>query len=342
MKHRSSSLSFGFLVGLVVASVAFAFLKPSGGGSDLGVKRMKLAHNLPTTHPVHAGLVYFAERVEFYSDGKLHFEVYPNGQLGNEPQSLEQIQTGTLDATKVGSATLGSFVPVTKVFSLPYIFRSEAHYWNVLNGEVGKEILAELSVNAAGNDSQLRGLTFYDSGSRNFYAKRAIRTPADLKGLKIRVMNDPVAMDMVAALGASPTPISFGELYTALQQGVVDGAENNPPSFVTSRHFEVIKAFSFDHHSRNPDILIMSAKTWEKLSDVERGWIETAAAESSVFQRQAWAAGVEASLQTMRKEGVTILEPDLQPFIEATAGVRAKYGAGDLKALMEQIGKVSD
>jgi len=306
------------------------------------VKRMKLAHNLPTTHPVHAGLEYFAERVEILSGGELAFELFPNAQLGNEPQSLEQLQAGTLDATKVGSATLGSFVPVTKVFSLPYLFRSEAHFWNVLNGEVGEGILERLSINAAGNDSQLRGLAFYDAGSRNFYAKRSIKSPADLEGLKIRVMNDPVAMDMVSALGGSPTPISFGELYTALQQGVVDGAENNPPSFVTSRHLEVTKEFSLNHHSRNPDILIFSAQTWDELSEIERGWIKQAAQESSIFQRKAWAEGVESALEIMREEGVRIYEPDLQPFFEATAGVREKYGSGALKTLVDQIGKVSD
>ncbi|MEN8662957.1 MAG: TRAP transporter substrate-binding protein [Lentimonas sp.] len=342
MNSKTSYLSFGFLVGLIAACTICAFLRPSNTSTGSAEKRMKLGHNLPTTHPVHAGLEYFVERVFLHSGGQLNFDIFPNGQLGNEPQSLEQIQAGTLDATKVGSATLGSFVPVTKVFSLPYLFRNEAHYWNVLNGDIGHDILQRLSMNADGQDSQLRGLTFYDSGSRNFYTKRPINTPADLEGLKIRVMNDPVAMDMVAALGASPTPISFGELYTALQQGVVDGAENNPPSFVTSRHLEVIKDFSFDHHSRNPDILIFSAKIWEQLSDIERGWIEEAAEESSAFQRKAWATGVEESLAEMRAQGVTILEPDLKPFIEATAGVRAKYGAGELQSLLEQIGDTSD
>lgn len=231
---------------------------------------------------------------------------------------------------------------MTKVFSLPYLFRSESHYWNVLNGEVGKDILARLSVNASGSDSQLRGITFFDAGSRNFYAKRAIQSPADLKGLKIRVMNDPVAMDMVSALGGSPAPISFGELYTALQQGVVDGAENNPPSFVTSRHLEVIKEFSFDHHSRNPDILIFSAQTWDQLSEQEQAWIQQAAQESSDFQRKAWAAGVDSSLEMMREAEVRIYEPDLKPFIEATAGVRAKYAVGELKTLVDAVGKVTD
>ncbi len=186
-------------------------------------------------------------------------------------------------------------------------------------------------MNDAGQSSGMRGLTYYDSGSRNFYGKRPVLSPDDLKGVKIRVQNDPVAMDMVSALGGAPTPVAWGELYTALQQGVVDGAENNPPSFVTSRHFEVCQDFSFDHHSRVPDIL---------LSGQERNWLLQAARESSVFQRQAWSAEVRKSLDLMRAEGVRIHEVDLTPFIDATRSVRDKYAAGPLKELKELMGRI--
>jgi TRAP-type C4-dicarboxylate transport system substrate-binding protein len=153
-------------------------------------------------------------------------------------------------------------------------------------------------------------------------------------------MNDPVAMDMVSALGGAPTPVSWGELYTALQQGVVDGAENNPPSFVSSRHFEVCKFFSFDHHSRIPDVLVISSQTWSELSGQERSWVLQAARESSIFQREAWDAAVEESLQLMRDEGVEILEVPIEPFMQATESVRQKYAKGAIQKLMAAIQSV--
>lgn len=293
--------------------------------------------SLPTNHPVHAGIQHFADRIEYYSGGSIQIDVFPNGQLGSETQSLEQMQSGTLDAAKVGAATLGSFVPVAKVFSLPYIFRDHEHFWAVLNGEVGQELLDLLATNAAGKPSGFRGLTYFDAGSRNFYAKKPILSPGDLEGMKIRVMNDPVAIDMMKALGASPTPISWGELYTALQQGVVDGAENNPPSFVTSRHYEVCQEFSFDRHSQVPDVLIVSEQTWSSLSEEEKGWFRRAAAEASERQREAWAQGVQEALAAMQEKGVTIHEVDLQPFVDATESVREKYAQGEIRAILKRI-----
>ena len=337
---KKAQLTLGFLVGLVVASLLFAIIPSAGGDGD--IMRMKIAHTLPTSHPVHAGIEYFAERAAFHSGGRLQVDIFPNGQLGSESQTLEQMQSGTLDMAKVGGATLGSFVPVAKVFSLPYLFRSSEHYWSVLNGELGRELLDLLATNDAGGTSGFRGLTYYDAGSRNFYAKKPITHPDQLEGMKIRVMNDPVAIDMVKAMGASPTPISWGELYTALQQGVVDGAENNPPSFVTSRHFEVCKHFSFDHHSRIPDVLVISERTWLALSEEEQGWLRRAAMESTEFQRAAWAAGVDEALKVMAAEGVTIHQVDPAPFMEATESVRAKYATGQMQSLVERIQAVSD
>jgi len=337
---KKAYLTFGFLIGATCASLFFAFLKP-GAVQNKNVKIMNIAHGLPTNHPVHKGIEYFADRVEFYSGGSLQFEVFPNGQLGSETQTLEQMQSGTLDAAKLGGATLGSFTPTAKVFSLPYLFRSGDHYWAVLNGEIGQDLLDSLSRNAAGKPSGFRGLSYYDAGSRNFYAKKAITKPEDLKGLKIRVMNDPVAIDTMKALGASPTPISWGELYTALQQGVVDGAENNPPSYVSSRHFEVCKEFSFDHHSRIPDVLMISEDTWSALSEEEQEWVQKAASESSDYQRQAWEQGVNDALAQMEAEGVTIHEVDIEPFIEATESVREKYAEGEVKDYMSRIQAVT-
>jgi tripartite ATP-independent transporter DctP family solute receptor len=339
---NKACLTFGFLSGLVAASFLFAMIKPTGGDGVGDVTRLRIAHALPTSHPVHAGIEYFSERAAYHSDGRLQVNIFPNGQLGNEPQTLEQMQSGTLDIAKIGGATLGSFVPVAKVFSLPYLFRSSEHYWNVLNGDLGQEMLDMLATNEAGRPSGFRGLTYYDAGSRNFYAQKPLTHPDDLRGMKIRVMDDPVAIDMMRAMGASPTPISWGELYTALQQGVVDGAENNPPSFVSSRHFEVCKHFTFNHHSRIPDVLVVSERTWTYLSKEQQGWLQKAAAESKEFQRRAWEAGVDEAIEQMKAEGVTIHEADIAPFMEVTRGVREKYATGVIRSLVERIQAVAD
>ena len=278
-----------------------------------------------------------AERAAELSNGQLKLEIYHSEQLGNETQCLEQVQAGTLAVTKVSAAALGSFVRRMNVFSLPYLFRGEDHFWAVMDGKIGRELLQDLRLNDTGQPSGFHGLCYYDSGSRNFYASFPIQTVDDLAGKKFRVMNDPVAMDMVQALGASPTPISFGELYTALKQGVVDGAENNPPSFVTSRHFEICKHFAFDHHSRIPDVLIVSQTTWDQLSGQEQRWLEQAALESSEFQRKLWKEENARSIERMKQEGVTIYEVDPAEFRARTKSVRERHAAGELGELARRI-----
>jgi tripartite ATP-independent transporter DctP family solute receptor len=200
---------------------------------------LKLAHGLPTDHPVHLAMVFMADRAEELSEGKLTVEVYPAGQLGSEQQCVELLQIGSLAITKVSAAAMESFAEAYKVFGLPYVFRSKEHTNKVLDGEIGRELLVSTE------DKWIHGLCYYDAGSRSFYTKdRPINHPDDLSGLKIRVMQSITAVEMMRALGGSATPITWGELYTALQSGVVDGAENNPPSLYTSRHYEVCKYYS--------------------------------------------------------------------------------------------------
>ncbi len=275
------------------------------------VKVLKLAHSLDPSHPVHKAMVYMADRCKELSGGKLQIQIYPSGQLGSEQQCVELLQIGSLAMTKVSAAVMESFVEQYKVLGLPYIFRSKEHAFRVLDGEIGKDLLA------APEPYWIRGLCFYDAGSRSFYTvKTPIYTPDDLKGLKIRVMKSMISMELVKMLGGSPTPISFGELYTALQSGVVDGAENNPPSFYTSHHYEVCKYYSLNEHSMVPDVLIISLKVWNKLSDQEKGWLKQAANESVPKERELWAESVKASLEAVQKAGVTVIHPDKKPFAE--------------------------
>ncbi|MFW6217643.1 MAG: TRAP transporter substrate-binding protein [Verrucomicrobiota bacterium] len=341
LKSRTSSLIVGFLLGLVAASLVFALLDRREGEDGAG-KRLKIGHSLPTTHPVHAGIENMAERVAELSGGELVLDIFPNSQLGNETQMLEQVQTGTLAMIKVGGGSLGDFIPEFQVFSLPYVFHSRDHHWEVLDSDIGEEMLTALETDSDGDPSGFRGLCYYDAGSRNFYAVRPLPDLESLQGLKIRVQNNPVAMNMVNALGASPTPISWGELYTSLQQGVVDGAENNPPSFVSNRHFEVCKHFTFNHHSMVPDVVVISTEIWERLSPQEQDWLTQAANESSLYQRQAWETATAEAVEQMKAEGVTVYEPDLDPFIAGTAPVREKFASGKMKTILERIAALAD
>ncbi|MEX1055936.1 MAG: TRAP transporter substrate-binding protein DctP, partial [Rhodothermales bacterium] len=189
--------------------------------------------------------------------------------------------------------------------------------FRVWDGRIGDEILE------SGMRFGLRGLTYYDAGTRSFYSRtRQVTRPEDLAGMKIRVQESPVAMQMVQALGGSPTPIAWGELYTALQQGIVDGAENNPPSFFTSRHYEVCPYYSLDEHTAVPDVLLVSTVLWDDLSEQQRTWLSEAADESAVYQRELWAHSVEESLAAVQEAGVEVIYPDKEPF---NARVHAMY-----------------
>ncbi|MBU3666376.1 MAG: TRAP transporter substrate-binding protein [Chthoniobacterales bacterium] len=336
----SKFLSFCILV-LLVGSVAaggwFAWLGQQGSRGGSGTRVLQVAHGLPTHHPVHRGLEEMARLVAEKSHGRLKFRLFHSEQLGTEVECLEKAQAGTLAITKVSAAVAGNFVPVYRTFSLPYLFRDEGHFWRVLDGEIGAGMLERLSTKGDGSPSGLRGLAWYDSGSRSFYAKVPLRGPDDLRGLKVRTMSDPVAMDTVQALGGSPTPIAWGELYTALHQGTVDGAENNPPSFLTSRHFEICKHYLLDHHSRIPDVLVMSEAVWQTLNGNEKRWIAGAARESGLFQRGVWAEESAKALEELKASGVSVVETDPVAFVGRTASVMEKYATGEIGGLVDKI-----
>jgi tripartite ATP-independent transporter DctP family solute receptor len=303
------------------SAIVFYFIFLISGCTELRDKRfLKLAHTLPPDHPVHEAMVFMAKRCSELSEGKMEIEIYPSEQLGSEQQCVELLQIGSLAITKVSAAVMESFTEDYKVLGLPYIFRDSAHAVNVLDGEIGQELLLSTE------DRYIRGLCFYDAGSRSFYTiDKPILNPSDLEGMKIRVMKSKTAMDMVKALGGSPTPISYGELYTALQSGVVDGAENNPPSFYTSHHYEVCKHYALDEHTAVPDVLIISQHIWKKLSDQEKKWIQQAATESVAVERRLWSESVKKSLAEVQKAGVTIYYPDKSLFAEKVDDVYDSY-----------------
>ena len=294
---------------LVISFLLVAFINSCNNESS--VRRIKIAHGLDQSHPVHKAMLYLAKVAAEKSGGKLQITVYPNQQLGTERECLELLQIGSLGMTKVSSSVLEGFAPDFKVFSLPYIFRDEKHKFNFFESDLGKSLLRSTE------KFWLRGLCYYDAGSRSFYTKdKPILTPDDLKGLKIRTQESPTSVKLVNALGGSATPIAWGELYTALQQGVVDGAENNPPSFYTSKHYEVCKYYSLDEHTAVPDVLLISTVVWNELSDQEKQWLQEAADESYQYEKKLWRDATLKALEEVQKAGVKIYYPDKSLFEE--------------------------
>ena len=296
-------------------------------------KTLKLAHGLNVDHPVHRGMEYLAKKVEEKSNGRLQIEIYPSQQLGTERQCLELLQIGSLAMTKVSAAVMENFSPKIKVFSLPYIFKNREHAYAVFDGKTGKELLLD------SEKYWLRGLTYFDAGQRSFYTKtHPIKSPEDLKGMKIRVMESPVAMNIMRSLGAAPTPISWGELYTALQQGIVDGAENNPPSFYTSRHYEICKYYSLNEHTAVPDILVIGTTAWKNLTPEEQQWLQAAADEAAIEQRKLWQEAEQVALREVQKAGVEIIRPEKEAFMEKTKILLEEYKDNEeMYALIKSI-----
>lgn len=331
-----SFLALGAVVGALLCAVVFIGVirrdkatDLADGGSRL---RLKLGHTLDQTHPVHAGMVFMGERLAVISGGAVELQIFPNSQLGSEPEMIEQLQRGALAIVKTSTAAMEGFVPEMAVFGLPYLFRGDDHYWNVLNGELGRELLT------AGASVGIHGLCYYDSGSRSFYTIKApVLTPADVAGLKVRVLPSRMAMDMISSLGGAPTPIPWGELYTALQQGMVDGAENNPPSLLSSRHYEVAKHFSLDEHTRIPDMLIMSRTVWNGLTPQVQAWVQQAADESVVYQRALWTEKTQEALTQLEAAGVTIYRPDQAAFAAVTEGLRRRFDGTAVGDLAQRI-----
>lgn len=337
MSRSLSMFVAGILVGAFLATAGFTFYlhRQQGLGGDNRQLVLKLGHGLDTSHPVHNGMVFMKERLEELSSGSVTIDIYPSAVLGSEVQCIEQLQNGSLAMTKTSAAVMENFIPALSVYSLPYVFRDTEHYWAVLNGEIGKRLLQE------GDSKFLRGLCYYDGGSRNFYTKDTpIRTPDDLQGLKIRVMNSKTAIDMVKAMGGSPTPIAWGELYSALAQGTVDGAENNPPSFASNKHYEVCKHFSLDGHTRIPDMLLISTRVWDRLDPQVQTWVQQAATESVDFQRKLWQDKTQAALEQARAEGVTVYEVDTAAFAAKVAPMLAEIENPEVRELIQEIFEV--
>ncbi|WP_410173966.1 TRAP transporter substrate-binding protein [Microbulbifer thermotolerans] len=296
---------------------------------------LKLAHTLDQQHSVHRAMEFMDERLQMLSGGSMRIDIYPGGQLGSERELIELLQIGSLAMTKVSASPMEGFVPELKIFNLPYVFRDADHFWAVLQSDIGRKLLL------AGERARLRGLGYFDAGSRSFYVNdKPIYTPEDLKGLKIRVQNSQTAIKMVNTLGGAATPVSWGELYTALQQGVVQGAENNPPSFYLSKHYEVSRYYTLDEHTYVPDMLLISTEVWKKLNARQRAWLQQAVDEAVDYQRTLWQESTRESLAAVEAAGVKVIYPDKQPFIDAVKPLHASFAGTEVGDLLAQIARL--
>ena len=288
----------------------------------------------PDGYPTVEAVKYLGELVKERSNGRIEIEVFHSAQLGQEKDTIEQTQFGVIDMNRVSLGPFNNIIEETQVPSLPYIFRSVDHMHKVMDGEIGQEILDAFS------DHDLVGLVFYDAGSRSFYNRqKPVESMADLSGMKFRVMQSDLFVDMVNALGANATPMPYGEVYSSIQTGVIDGAENNWPSFESSGHYEVAGYFTLDEHLIVPEVLVMSKKSWDKLSAEDQELIRQAAKDSVPHMRKLWAEREAASEEKIREAGVQIVSDiDKTPFIEAMKPVYEKYVTSDkLKDLVARI-----
>lgn len=318
--HRLSRL-------MALLVVLVALLLWAGTGVAQQKFTLRLASEHPNTTPNSKSFIYLADELTKASGGRIEVPLFFGGQLGTHAQIAEQTKIGSLEMGHLNSVHVVGWLPEYSVFGMPFLFRDRPHFFAVLDGAVGKDLFQRLE------KVGFKGLYWMDGGSRSTYTKvRPITSPADLNGLKIRVQNDPVQIDAFKALGCSPTATAFSEVYSALQTGVIDGAENSATSVRNMGHYEVSKFFSLTEHMRLPDLLVMNLATFNKLpADLQTVMLDTAK-RAEQFQRKAWLEAEEADLKFIESKGMKINSVEQKPFVEASKPVYEKYGAkfGDL------------
>lgn len=327
-----------FAVCLVIVLATALVVSGCGGKKDAPAAEkpklnFRLAEAHPSDYPTTLGDKKFAELVNAKSKGRIQIKVYDSASLGDENSVIQQVQMGSIEFTRISSGTLAEFNKQFGVFSLPYIFNNDDHVWKFLDSDFGKKMLDNL------DKSRMVGLAYYSSGSRSFYTKNPVKGPDDLQGMKIRVMQNAINIELMKAFGASATPMPYGEVFSALQTGVIDGAENNPPSYLTANHFQAVKNYILDSHQRVPEVLMVSKATWDKLSEEDRKIIKEAAQESVKFQKEAWNKFEKDALEKLKANGVIVTEvKDVKPWKDKAKSVLDKYGA-EYKAELEAIEK---
>ncbi len=287
----------------------------------------------PLGYPTVEAIVRMGKKLEAQTNGRLSIQMYPSMQLGGEKEMIEQAQVGALQIARISVGPMGPVVDELNVFNLPFVFKDEAQMRKVIDGPIGAEMLAKIT---ASPQSRLVALGWMDAGTRNVYAKVPVREPADLKGQKIRMMGNPIFVDTMNAMGGNGISMGFNELYSALQTGVVDGAENNPPTYYTQKHYEIDKVYNLTGHLIIPEIFVFSKRTWDTLSKQDQALIMKLSREAQMEQRQLWDKMVGESVAKLKAAGIQFVEVDKEAFYKATQPVRDKYGS-KYAALLKRI-----
>ncbi|MEO6017183.1 MAG: TRAP transporter substrate-binding protein [Polaromonas sp.] len=309
------------LVGAVATAAAVSLLAPFAASAQIV---LKAADVHPEGYPNVVAIQSMGKKLEAATNGKYKLQMFPNGVLGGEKEMIEQTQVGAINILRTSLGPLGPVVPEVNVFNMPFVFRNEAHMRAVIDGPIGQEILDKITNSPA----KMVALGWMDGGSRSLYTKKPVRTPADLKGQKVRMMGNPLFVDTMNAMGGNGIAMGYGEVFSALQTGVLDGAENNPPSMFTSNHYSTgAKYYSQTNHLIIPEIFVMSKVTWEKMTPDEHTLVKKFAREAQFEQRALWDKSVADYTTNLKAAGVEFIPVDQKVFYDATASVRAKYGA---------------
>ena len=308
---------------LLNASAVFA-LGAASLGASAQTMVLKAADVHPAGYPNVVAVESMGKKLEAATNGRLKIQTFPGGVLGGEKEMIEQTQVGAINILRTSLGPVGTVVPEVNVFNLPFIFRSQEHARAVIDGAIGDELLAKVSASPA----KLAAIGWMDGGARSLYTKKLVKTPADLKGVKVRMMGNPLFVDTMNAMGGNGISMGYGEVFTALQTGVVDGAENNAPSYFTSNHYNTgAKYYTQTNHLIIPELLVVSKATWDKLSKDDQALLKKFGREAQMEQRALWDKSVAENTAKLKSAGVEFITVDNKPFYEATAPVRAKYGA---------------
>ena len=303
---------------LLIAALPLAFLAQAAHALEF-----KVADIHPKGYPTTVAEENMGKMLTKESNGDLTFKYFPGGVLGSEKEVIEQMQVGAVQMSRVSLGIVGPVVPDVNVFNMPFIFRDHQHMRNVIDGPVGDEILDKITNSEFG----LVALAWMDGGTRNIYTKKPVRKLEDLKGMKIRVQGNPMFIEMMNAMGANGIAMDTGEIFSALQTGVIDGAENNPPTLLEHNHYQNAKYYSLTGHLILPEPIVMSKITWEKLTPDQQALVKKAAKAAQAEERVLWDKKSADSEEKLKKAGVEFITVDKKPFYDATAPVRAKYGA---------------
>lgn len=315
------------------ATVAALTAACLSAGASLHAETLRSADIHPDDYPTVQAVRHMGELIKQRTNGRIDVKVYAGGTLGREEDSIEQVKMGALAMTRVSSAAMHNICETTRVPSLPFLFRSKEHLHKVLDSDIGEQILKSCE------NAGFVGLAWYDSGARSMYTRnKPVKTKDDVKGMKIRVQQSDLSVAMVEALGGNATPMSMGEVYTALKTGLVDAAENNYPSYESAHHYEVAKYYSLTEHTMTPEILLFSKRQWDKLSDEDRKIIRDAARESVPYMRKLWSERENTSRAIVVKAGSEIIEPDKASFQAAMKPVYDRFvTTPEMKDLVTRI-----